>query len=77
MVAGVLAAGCWWGFGSLVNWGTEPTKAPNCYWADEAYVPGSQTMPLAGAPDRNGVPNNRRRMGQSDIDKILEAEKVL
>ena len=59
----------------MINWATEPTAAPNCYWADEAYVPGNQTMPLAGARDRNGVPNNRRRMSKSDIDKVLAAEK--
>lgn len=74
--AGVVAAGCWFGWASLRNWGTEPTSAPNCYWADEAYMPQNQTMPLMGAPDRNGVPNNRRRMGNHDIEKILAAEKV-
>ena len=74
--AGVVAAGCWWGWGSMRNWATEPTTAPNCYWADEAYVPQNQTMPLMGTPDRHGVPNNRRRMGLSDIEKVLAAEKV-
>ncbi|MEA2978497.1 MAG: hypothetical protein QOF91_2868 [Alphaproteobacteria bacterium] len=74
--AGVVAAGSWFGLGSMRNWATEPTSAPNCYWADEAYVPQNQTMPLMGAPDRNGVPNNRRRMGTSDIEKVLAAEKV-
>jgi hypothetical protein len=74
--AGVVAGGCWFGWGSMRNWATEPTSAPNCYWADEAYVPQNQTMPLMGTPDRNGVPNNRRRMGTSDIEKVLAAEKV-
>ena len=32
-------------------------------------------MPLPGAPDRNGVPNIRRRMSKSAIDKVLTAEK--
>ena len=72
--AGVVAAGCWWGWGSTRNWATEPTSAPNCYWADEAYVPQNQTMPLMGAPDRNGVPNNRRRMGNHDVEKVFAAE---
>jgi hypothetical protein len=74
--AGVVAAGCWFAYGSTRNWATEPTTAPNCYWADEAYVPQNQTMPLMGAPDRNGVPNNRRRMGNHDIEKVFAAEKV-
>lgn len=73
--AAVLAASAWWGYGSLVNWGTEPTSAPKCYWADHAYVPANQTMPLVGAPDRNGVPNNRRRVDASAIDGVLAAEK--
>ena len=73
--AGAVGLACWWSLGSVINWATEPTSAPNCYWADEAYVPGNQTMPLAGARDRNGVPNNRRRMSKSDIDKVLAAEK--
>ena len=73
--AAVLAAGAWWGYGSLVNWATEPTSAPKCYWAKEAYVPANQTMPLVGAPDRNGVPNNRRRVDASSIDGVLAAEK--
>jgi hypothetical protein len=71
-----VAAGCWFGYGSLANRATEPTSAPNCYWADEAYVPQNQTMPLIGAPDRNGVPNNSRRMGFSDVEKVFAAEKV-
>jgi hypothetical protein len=29
-----------------------------------------------GTPDRNGVPNNRRHMGNHDIENILAAEKV-
>jgi hypothetical protein len=74
--AAVLAAGVWWGYGSLVNWGTEPTGAPKCYWADRAYVPAKETMPLVGAPDQNGVPNNRRRVSPSTTDKVLAAEKV-
>lgn len=74
--AGVLAAGAFFGWGSIRNWSTEPTSAPNCYWADEAYVPQNQTMPLAGAKDRNGQVNTQRRMGQHDIDKVLAAEKV-
>ena len=76
VIVGVLAAGSFWGFGSLKNRLTEPTESPKCYWPDEAYVPRNETMPLVGAPDRNGVPNNRRRMGQSDIDKALAAEKT-
>jgi hypothetical protein len=76
VLAGGLAAGSWWGYGSLVNRATEPTEAPKCYWADEAYVPKNETMPLVGARDRNGVPNNRRRMGQTDIDKVLAGEKA-
>jgi hypothetical protein len=76
LIAGVVAAGSFWGYGSIANWATEPTEAPKCYWSDEAYVPRNETMPLAGAPDRNGVPNNRRRMGQSEIDKVLAAEKA-
>ena len=64
MIAGTLAAGGFWGYGSLVNRLTEPTEAPKCYWPEEAYVPRNEAMPLVGAPDRNGVPNNRRRMGQ-------------
>jgi hypothetical protein len=76
IVSGVVAAGCWWGWGSLRNWGTEPTSAPNCYWADEAYVPQNLTMPLMGTPDRNGVPNNRRRMGNHDLEKVFAAEKI-
>jgi hypothetical protein len=74
--AGIVAAGSWFGWGSVRNWATEPTTAPNCYWADEAYVPQNQTMPLIGTPDRNGVPNNRRRVGNHDIEKIFAAEKV-
>ncbi len=74
--AAVLAAGAWWGYGSLVNWGTEPSAAPKCYWADQAYVPANESMPLVGAPDQNGVPNNRRRMDSSVTDKVLEAEKA-
>ena len=72
--AGVVAAGCWVGYGSLKNRATEPTTAPNCYGAAEAYVPQNQTMPLVGAPDRNGVPNNRRRMGNRDVEKVFAAE---
>ena len=72
--AGVVAAGCWFGYGSLKNRATEPTTAPNCYGPEEAYVPQNQTMPLAGAPDRNGVPNNRRRMGPSEVEKVFAAE---
>lgn len=74
--AGAVAAGCFWAWGSTRNWATEPTTAQNCYWADEAFVPQNQTMPLLGAPDRNGVPNNRRRVGNHDIEKILAAEKI-
>jgi hypothetical protein len=74
--AGGVAAACWFGYGSLKNRATEPTTAPNCYGADEAYVPQNQTMPLMGAPDRNGVPNNRRRMGTSEAEKVFAAEKV-
>jgi hypothetical protein len=74
--AGVVAAGCWWGSASVKNWATEPSEAPKCYWADEAYVPQNQTMPLIGAPDRNGVPNNRRRMGPDAIENIMAAEKA-
>ena len=47
--AGVVAAGCWFGYGSFKNRATEPTTAPNCYGAAEAYVPQNQTMPLIGA----------------------------
>jgi len=75
ILAAVLTAGAWWGYGSLVNWGTEPTSAPKCYWADHAYVPANETMPLVGAPDKNGVPNNRRRVDASAIDRVLAAEK--
>jgi hypothetical protein len=74
VVAGVAAAGIWFGYSALV--GAEPTAAPRCYWADQAYVPQNQTMPLMGAPDRNGVPNNRRRMGNAEIEKVLAAEQV-
>ena len=45
----VVAAGCWFGYGWLVSPPSEPTSAPNCYWADEAYVPQDKTMPLMGA----------------------------
>jgi hypothetical protein len=76
VMSAVLAVGSFWGYGSLKNRLTEPSEAPACYWPDEAYVPRNEAMPLVGAPDRNGVPNNRRRMGQSDIDKILAAEKA-
>ena len=76
MIAGTLAAGGFWGYGSLINRLTEPTEAPKCYWPKESYVPRNETMPLVGAPDRNGVPNNRRRMGKSDTDKVLAAEKA-
>jgi len=72
--AGVVAAGCWFGYGWLANFAAEPTSAPNCYWADQAYVPQNKTMPLIGAPDRNGVPNNRRRMGPSEAEKVFAAE---
>ena len=72
--AGVVAAGCWFGYGWLVSPAAEPTNAPNCYWADQPYVPQNKTMPLIGAPDRNGVPNNRRRMGPSEIEKVFAAE---
>jgi len=75
VVAAVLTAGAWWGYGSLANWATEPTSAPKCYWADSAYVPANETMPLVGAPDKNGVPNNRRRIEASAIDRVLAAEK--
>lgn len=70
-----MAAGVWWGVRSLIDWSTEPTKAPSCYWADEAYAPGQQTMPLAGAHS-SGRPNNHRRMSASDTDKVLATEKV-
>jgi len=72
--AGVVAAGCWFGYGWLANFAAEPTSAPNCYWADQAYVPQNKTMPLIGALDRNGVPNNRRRMGPSEVEKVFAAE---
>jgi hypothetical protein len=72
--AGVVAAGCWFGYGFLNKPAPEPTTAPNCYGAEEAYVPQNKTMPLMGAPDRNGVPNNRRRMGPSEVEKVFAAE---
>jgi hypothetical protein len=75
ILAVVLTAGAWWGYGSLVNWGIEPAVAPKCYWADQAYVPAKETMPLVGAPDKDGVPNNRRRVSASAIDEVLAAEK--
>ena len=76
LAIGVLFVCGWWGYGAIVNSVTEPTQAPACYWPDEAYVPRNETMPLTGALDRNGVPNNRRRMGKSDIDKVLAAERA-
>ena len=72
--AGVVAAGGWFAYGWLFSSPAEPTSAPNCYWADQAYVPQNKTMPLIGAPDRNGVPNNRRRMGSSEVEKVFAAE---
>jgi hypothetical protein len=76
VVAGVLVAGSWWGFGSFKNRLTEPTQGPECCWPDESYVPRNEAMPLVGAPDRNGVPNNRRRVGQHESDKVLATEKA-
>src|SRR4029077_10535662 len=72
--AAVVGAGCWYGYGWWVKPAPEPTGAPNCYWADQAYVPQNRTMPLFGAPDRNGVPNNRRSMGPSQVEKVFAAE---
>jgi hypothetical protein len=71
---GVVATGSWFGYGFWVQFTAEPTSAPNCYWADQAYVPQNKTMPLIGAPDRNGVPNNRRQMGPSEVEKVFAAE---
>ena len=72
--AAVVGAGCWFGYGLLVSPAPEPTGAPSCYWAEQAYVPQNKTMPLTGAPDRNGVPNNRRRMGPPEVEKVFAAE---
>ena len=35
-----------------------------------------EAIPLVGAPDRNGVPNNRRRVGPHDIGNLLDAERA-
>jgi hypothetical protein len=75
IIAAVVTLGGW-ATASLRNRFTEPTKAPACYWADEAYVPGNQSMPLIGTPDHNGIPNNRRRDSEFVIDSLKAAERV-
>lgn len=71
-----VVVGGWWGAAPLIDRATEPGLAPKCYWPDEAYVPRNEAIPLVGTPDRNGVPNNRRRVGPYDTDKVLAAERA-
>jgi hypothetical protein len=65
-----------WATASLKNRLTEPTTAPACYGAEEAYMPGQQAMPLIGAPDHNGIPNNRRRDGEFVVASLEAAERA-
>jgi hypothetical protein len=77
VVVSVILIGAFLAYGWFTQRGASETRAPICYWADEAnYTPRNDPIPLRGAPGYRGERSADQRNDQTSEEKLTEAENA-